>query len=268
MPELPEVRRMCLDLSRLISGDTLESCEIMSGRYTKKQPVGWELISVACPSRLVGVGTHGKFSYILLSSGINIWVTMGMTGRLCKDRTKHTRIQFSLGSGKKFYFNDTRNFGTIKFVYGPNKLKDKLGKLGPDLFSNDITAKIFIKRFRERNNWNIAKAMMNQAVVAGIGNYIKAESLWLSEISPERCVDDLEDFELVLLYRSVRDVVHTSYMHNGETFLTHKNFSEKKGDYSCKFLCYNRIIDAEGNKVIKTQTPDGRTTHWAPQKQK
>ena len=268
MPELPEVRRMCLELSKFISGEVLESYDIISGRYVKKPPVGHELVEDLQPSRIIGVGTHGKFSHILFANGINIWATMGMTGRLCRDKSKHTRIRFNLVSGKKFYFNDIRNFGTIKFVYGPSKLKEKLAKLGPDLFSDDTTASIFVKRFREKNKWNITKAMMNQGIVAGIGNYIKAESLWLSEISPEMCVEDLEDFELIPLYRSVKDVVHTSYEHGGATFLTHKNFSGKKGNYSCKFLCYSRKIDAEGNIVIKTLTPDGRTTHWAPAKQK
>jgi len=135
------------------------------------------------------------------------------------------------------------------------------------MFSNEITANDFINRLRKKEKWNITKAIMNQSIVSGIGNYIKSESLWLAALSPLRNISDILDWELAFLYSAVRDTMQTSYEHGGATFLTHKNISEIPGDYSNRFLCYNRKIDAEGNKVIKTITPDGRVTHWSPNKQ-
>ena len=136
------------------------------------------------------------------------------------------------------------------------------------MLSDDMSMMTFIERFRKRQAWNITKAMMNQSTVAGIGNYVKAEALWLSEISPLRAVKDLLDAELALLYEAARAVMWTSYENDGATVLAHKEFSSISGNYSSGRLCYNRKIDAEGNPVIKTSTPDGRTTHWVPQKQK
>ena len=164
--------------------------------------------------------------------------------------------------------DDIRNFGTLKFVYGPNILKVRLQKLGPEMLSEDVESKIFIERLRKKDKWNITKALMDQSVVAGVGNYIKAESLWLAGISPQRDVSDITDGELILLNEAIKDIMRTSYKSGGATFLTHKNFSDEKGDYSSGFLCYNRKQDAEGNRVVKTKTPDGRTTHWSPVKQK
>jgi len=268
MPEGPEVKKMGLDLSKNISGEILEGVTILSGRYTKKSIPGWEFISKNLPTKIVGVGVHGKFLYILTSCGTNIWSTLGMTGQWSKKQTKHSRVKFSMQSGNKIYFNDQRNFGTIKFVYGAHKLKEKLEKLGPDMFSVKMTDELFIKRLRRKEKWNITKALMNQSIIAGIGNYIKAEALWLSGISPLRSIDHISDADLSLLHEAAQNVMHASYENGGATFLTHKNFSGLPGDYSSRFLCYNRKTDAEGNRVIKTPTPDGRTTHWAPDKQK
>ena len=268
LPEGPEVRRMGHDLSEQISGEVLESVLILSGRYTKNLPAGWETVCENLPMKIVGPGVHGKFLYILTDKGINIWSTLGMTGQWSSTRTKHSRISFSMRSGTTVFFNDQRNFGTIKFVYGGYALQQKFQKMGPDMFSDETTSKIFIERIRKKDKWNITKVLMNQSVLAGIGNYIKAEALWLSGISPLQSASDITDFDLVLLHQAIKDVMMTSYEQGGATFLTHKNFSGEPGDYSSNFLCYNRKIDAEGHRVVKTPTPDGRITHWAPDKQK
>jgi len=267
MPEGPEVRRMGIDLSKHITGKIINEVNILSGRYTKKKIDGLDAYSKNFPTKCVGVGVHGKFLYILTSSGINIWSTLGMTGQWSDKKTKHSRILLDLGS-KNVYFNDQRNFGTLKLVYGPEKLQKKLFKLGPDIFSKETTLAVFAKRLRNKDKWNITKALMDQKVISGIGNYIKAESLWLAGINPLKNIFDISDNDISLLYQAVRDVAFTSYDNGGATFLTHKNFSGKSGDYSSRFLCYNRKVDAEGHSVIKTDTPDGRKTHWSPDKQK
>jgi len=268
MPEGPEVKKMGKDLAKMTSGKTLKRVEIISGRYTKKPIDGFNLMTESLPSKIIGVGVHGKFLYILTSSGNNIWSTLGMTGQWSVKKTKHSRVQLTMEDNSFVYFNDQRNFGTLKFVYGPHKLKKKLEKLGPDMFDDNFTGNDFLEKIRKKDGWNITKVLMNQSIVAGVGNYIKAESLWLAGINPGRNVSDISDIDLLLLYEAIRDVMKTSYKFGGATFLTHKNFSGAPGDYSSRFLCYNRKMDAEGNRVIKTSTPDGRKTHWAPDKQK
>lgn len=268
MPEGPEVKRMGVMLSSSISGRILTGVEVLSGRYTKKKIEGIEILNESLPARIIGAGVHGKFLYVLTHSGVNIWSTLGMTGQWTNTKSAHSRIQLDFSDQNSVYFNDQRNFGTFKAVYGPHKLKERLQKLGPDMMSSDVSANLFIERLRKKDHWNITKALMDQKVVSGVGNYIKAEALWLSGHSPMKLVADFTDYDLVVLCDAIQDVMKTSYEHGGATFLTHKNFNGEKGDYSSRFLCYNRQLDAEGNRVIKTKTPDGRTTHWAPDKQK
>ena len=268
MPEGPEVKRNALDLAEIVSGRYLESVEVLSGRYLKKEISGLDIFTEKLPDRVVGAGAHGKFLYILMSSGINVWSTLGMTGRWSGNPGLHSRVKFKFECGTQVYFDDIRNFGTLKFVYGPNILRMRLQKLGPDMLAEDVSSKKFVECLRKKDRWNITKAVMNQSVIAGVGNYIKAESLWLAAINPDSDVRDLTDGELMLLNEAIKSVMRESYNSGGATFLTHKNFSDEKGDYSSRFLCYNRKKDAEGNNVIKTKTPDGRTTHWAPDRQK
>ena len=69
MPEGPEVKRMAMDLAEVVSNKTLESIEIISGRYTKKLPEGLPEIKSVLPAKVLGAGCHGKFMYILTNSG-------------------------------------------------------------------------------------------------------------------------------------------------------------------------------------------------------
>lgn len=266
MPEGPEVKRNGTDLAASVSGKKISQINLISGRYTKKSPFGLEEYITNLPDTVIGVGVHGKFIYILTSSENNIWSTLGMTGRWTTQKGKHTRIELVL-EDSKVYFNDIRNFGTFKVVYGKNKLIEKLSSLGPDMLSEDVENSVFISRLRKKNHWNVCKALMDQSVVSGIGNYIKAEALWLSSISPHRQVSEISDDELKVLNSATKQIMRTSYDSGGATFLTHKNFGGTKGDYSSRFLCYNRETDAEGNLVEKVKTPDGRTTYWSPKKQ-
>ena len=267
MPEGPEVKRMAMDLAEVVSNKTLESIEIISGRYTKKPAEGLSEIQSVLPTKVIGAGCHGKFMYMLTNSGFNIWCTLGMTGRWTKSNSGHVRARFKFSDGDYVNYEDTRNFGTLKFVYGKEEMIKKLKSLGPDLLSDPIDPEFFVQRIRDHNRKNITKVLMDQSIFSGVGNYVKAEALWLAKINPMKDVKQLEDHELLLLCETLKSVLSSSFESGGATFKSHKNFSGEAGDYSSRFLCYGRKQDAEGNPVEKMQTPDGRTTHWAPLKQ-
>ena len=250
-----------------MSGRVLESVEIMSGRYIKSPPDGFEEISDHFPLNVLGTGVHGKFMYWLFEKSWSAWSTLGMTGEWSQKSSKHTRARFSL-SDKEIYYNDIRNFGTLKFVQGPKPLIEKLQSLGPDLLSEECPPGLFIERLRKKNNKLIVQALMDQSVVAGVGNYIKSDSLWLAGISPHKRVAEITDRELFILNKSIREVMISSFDSGGATIYSYKQFNGSAGDYGSKFLVYNRKVDPLGNEVIKEKTKDGRSTYWSPEKQK
>jgi formamidopyrimidine-DNA glycosylase len=266
MPEGPEVRHFAIDLAKSISNRKLLSVRILSGRYLNNSPEGYEELVESCPLTVLAVGVHGKFLYWLLEDERSIWSTLGMTGQWSNAPTKHARVEFKLDEFS-IYYNDTRNFGTLKFVQGKVPLIDKLESLGPDLLSEECSDEVFKQRIRMRLSKTITQALMDQGVVSGVGNYIKSDSLWLAKISPHRKVSSLTDDELVRLNRAIRVIMTSSFEHGGATIKTYKNFNGKSGEYGSRFLAYNRAVDEDGNEIIKEKTKDGRTTHWSPERQ-
>ena len=263
MPEGPECRRIAISLAEAWSGKTLEQVSIESGRYLKKDPSGLDLIQHNLPTKIVGCGSHGKFIYAICANEFFIWFTLGMTGCFSQEETGHSRVRFRF-SGLETWFEDQRNFGTIKFVKGRHKMIEKLESLGPDMLAEDVTDVKFRERMRKKQDWSLCKALMDQSIVAGIGNYIKSDSLWLARLAPNRLIKDCSDAELAILNRSIKNVMRESMKHGGATIQTFKNLDGSPGRYGSKFLVYNKKQDIDGNAVIKEQTADGRTSWWCP----
>ena len=106
----------------------------------------------------------------------------------------------------------------------------------------------------------ITKALMDQSVIAGVGNYIKSDSLWLAGISPKRTAEELSDLELSALNRSIKHVMKESYQAGGATIDTYKDFNGENGendDYGRKFLVYNQDTDPDGNVIERIWWPNG-----------
>ena len=80
--------------------------------------------------------------------------------------------------------------------------------------------------------------------------------------------DSLTDQDMSALNRSIKHVMRESFQSGGATIRTYKSFEGEEGDYTRKFLVYNQTIDPDGNKVIKENTQDGRSTYWSPTAQK
>ncbi|MBG17509.1 MAG: hypothetical protein CMB77_04075 [Euryarchaeota archaeon] len=267
MPEGPECRKYALFLGDYIGGDTLESINIVSGRYSKKELPGLEDFKKKLPLQIQGVGVHGKFIYFIFQDKSSLWSTLGMTGAWEKSSSNHTRVSLRFSNGKIAYFNDMRNFGTIKFSFDPKQLAMKLASFGPDMLADDISNEVFLSSLRKKDDLNITKALLDQTVVAGVGNYIKAESLYLARISPFRKVRDLSDANLKILNKSIKSVMRESFQTGGTTINSYKDFYGEIGDNNSRFLVYNQDSDPDGNPVKKEKTPDGRTTHWVPEVQ-
>ena len=268
MPEGPEVRKYGKDLAEAVSQKVLKEINVLSGRYTRKPLAEASEFIANLPAKVTGVGVHGKFLYWILNNDFYVWNTLGMTGHWSPDKRKHSRVEFCFDDDTKVYFNDQRNFGTIKLVRGRHYLLEKLKTLGPDMLAENISDDMFFQSLRKKAKWPITKAIMNQKVIAGVGNYVKADSLWLAKISPHRTVESLADKDLSALNTAIKKILRESFESGGATIRTYENFDGTLGQYTKRFLVYNQKKDPEGNEVIKEKTPDGRTTHWVPEVQK
>ncbi len=265
MPEGPEVKVVTDGLSSKMLGRTIINAQLLSGRYTKKNPDGWE--NLKFPVKVTEIGCKGKFIFVSLEDDLHIFNTLGMTGGWSENKTKHSRVLFSLDGGGEIYFNDTRNFGTIKLVSQKSLLSSKLSSLGPDMLSEDVEDEVFEKRIRKSKK-TIAATLMDQSIISGVGNYLKSECLYFSKINPYRNALDLSRKELETLNRVIKTVIRKSYETGGATIYTFSGFDGKKGDYSRRFAVYNQIKDPDGREIKRETTEDGRTTFWVPEIQK
>ena len=261
MPEGPEVRIVTDSLAKSIAGMTVVSIEVLSGRYVKHgSPEGLDIFSGVLPATIDSVSCKGKFIYFKAGNWF-IWNTLGMSGGWSRSHQKHSRVRFTFSDGSMLHFNDTRNFGTLKFVSGEDKLYQKLQSLGPDMLSEDVKDETFEQRIGHLK-CTIAEALMDQSVVCGVGNYLKSESLYFSRISPHRVCKDLTPSELRSLNETVKKVIRASYATGGATIYTFQNFEGEKGEYTRRFAVYNQVKDPQGLEVTREVTNDGRTTFW------
>jgi len=262
MPESPEVRHQAKYLSARVQEGPLVEIEVLSGRYVKKPIDNLDELRSRLPLKAIGGGAHGKFMYVILEDGSSIHSTLGMTGGWSDAPTKHARIRMRFGS-RELFFNDTRNFGTFKWCRDRKCLVDKLESLGPDIMQ-EIDDSVFITSLRRKNHWNICKALMDQSVVAGIGNYLKAEILYACEIDPRGAVADLDDAQLLAIRDQAHRISWLSYESGGATIQSYRNPDGSEGSFSRRFAVYGQETDPHGNRVEKIKVDDGRTTHWVP----
>jgi len=279
MPEGPECTRTAKQVNRYVRGLTLVNVNIISGRYTKKLPDGFDELMSFLPLKVNEVTVKGKFIYWLLDKEISIWTTLGMTGNFKLQPSKHTRLAYYFDDGSAVYYNDQRNFGTTKFCFNSHSLLAKLDKIGPDMLNNPCTLEEFKLRASKKPKWSVVKWLMDQNQISGVGNIYKSESLFLAGISPYRIMESLTTNELEKLYNAICKILQSAYQDGGATIRNYSDLYDNHGKYTAfpsniesilearwdnKVMCYGRKEDIYGNPIQKVTLDDQRTTFWSP----
>jgi DNA-formamidopyrimidine glycosylase len=269
MPEGPEVTILTENLNYELKDKIIENFEISStSRYRNKAPDNFIDFKENLPLKIKRVKNKGKLIYFLFSNDFSLINTLGMSGGWSKTKGKHTSVTITLKGGKKYYFIDVRHFGTFKFFNTKDELENRLNKLGPDMLNDkDLTSIYFIKRLRKYKHYNICKAIMDQKIICGVGNYLKSESLYHAKINPLMKVEDLTTEDLERLFKSIRKKIKESYLSEGVSVRDFSDLDDKKGKYQFYFEVYCQKKDTKGRKVVKIVTPDKRSTYYVPEVQ-
>lgn len=271
MPEGPEVKRISVQLNEILAGKTISNFEILSGRYiTHGSPKGLDSFLLLQNKKISSVNCKGKFIWFQFSDHpeASIWNTLGMTGSWSKTQGEHSRAKISFTDESSIYFTDIRNFGTLYFSFSKEELAKKLSSLGPDMLSAPPTKEQFLKIVKRQKDKTLPEFLMNQKMISGVGNYVKAEALYLAGISPLRTCSSLSEKEIIVLQDSIDKVLSASYNSGGSTIKTYRDVYGNVGSFKSRFLVYGNSVDPQGNKVEKLETKDGRTTFWVPAIQK
>jgi len=261
MPEGPEVKHITNWLNKNYKNKTLLNIKIDSGRYKRHDvPEGWIRLKKNLPLKIIKISCYGKFIWWEFENDLTLWNTLGMSGWWnSDDNTLHNHITFNFDK-INLYFNDIRNFGTI-IICNQINLEKKINYLGPDILSKNNEYDFFITRLsKKRNNIKIAEALLDQKVLAGVGNYLRSDILWLSKISPHKRINDLTNKEKHKIYDNAKLLGLRAYKILTKQKLP-KNLLIPNTLSSEFFIIYNNEFDPNGKKIIKEKIGN-RSVYW------
>jgi len=273
MPEGPEVKTIVTELNERVKGKMITSLEFSKrGKYGKKVPDNTHLLIKYLPLIIKSVKCKGKFIYFTLKEKegekFALGNGLGMSGKWefrnsDQPSPKHASLMLKIKGMRPLYFVDHRHFGNFYIYPTRQYLEEKLDTIGPDFLNDGISFSLFSKRISSHPRMSINNLLMDQSIVSGIGNYIKAEVLYLARISPHRKVDSLSKKDLENLYQSIKLVMTESYQSRGMSQSDYVDLDGEKGSYVSKLRVYGKKHDPLGNKV-KAEKIGQRTTHWVP----
>ena len=185
---------------------------------------------------------------------------------------KHTRVRFFNKKRNELRFIDVRSFGQIWWVkeeLDPKKIISGLGSLGPEPFSKDFSINYLSKQLSKRTK-TIKSVLLDQTIIAGIGNIYADESLYEARISPFREAKTIQKYELVKLRDSIIKVLKISIGSGGTTFSDFRDIEGSNGNYSAQVNVYRRTGKECRicKKIIEREKLSGRSTHWCRKCQK
>ena len=284
MPELPEVETVRIGLQALLPGRVVasEAHDWSEGFPNSDTDVAAFLVGAT----ISGVRRRAKVLLIDLSTNYSLVIHLKMTGQLVfrSDAAafgaghpnaslvgdlpdKSTRVTLTFTDGSKLFFNDQRKFGWMRLMPTPEvENLDFFQKVGPEPLAADFTADQFIARLQRRKKSGIKAVLLDQTVVAGIGNIYADESLWAAKIHPETAVQDVPPARLTALFDGLQKVLRLSIEKGGSTDRNYVNAEGRRGSY----LTFANVFRREGKPcprcgttIVKLRVA-GRGTHICP----
>jgi len=268
MPELPEVETFATELRPHLVGQRFSGAQILWPR-TLAEPDPITLEQRIRDRVVVDVGRRAKYLITTLDSGEALIVHLRMTGRLevvGRDDPiltgAHLRARFDLASGERLAFTDTRKFGRIWLV---SDVESVTGKLGPEPLDWAFSAEVLAARLRGRRT-AMKPLLLDQTVVAGVGNIYADESLFVAGIHPLRAADSLTDDEIARLHAAIRQVLREAIGNRGTMLRDYRPPYGAEGGHQEHLLVYQQTgkpcprCGVPIQRIRVTQ----RSTHFCP----
>lgn len=274
MPELPEVETIVRDLKKELAGRRILKIEILdsrSARFLKK-----DFSNQIKGKKVKSVGRRAKLIIIALTGGFYLVFHLKITGQLilhgaAAGPDRFTRIIFYLNNRKKLYFNDLRKFGYLK-VFNKKELEAELKRLnfGPEPLEKSFTLSVFEGILKRRKNLPIKPLLMEQGLIAGIGNIYASEACFWAGLKPTRRAGRLKKEEAKKLYQAIIKVLKDSIKCRGTSADDYLDAFGKEGDYEKKLKVYGRKKEKcrRCSGIIKRIVQAGRSTFYCPNCQK
>lgn len=271
MPELPEVETYVRELEPELNGRDVIHAEVSWPRIIA-EPTVETFESGMAGQTFATFGRRGKYMLLGLASGDTLIVHLRMTGKLLLQPgetppQKHTHVQFDLNDGRRLFYNDPRKFGRLWLVNDPSHV---LSRLGPEPLSESFSVDWLVAKMAGRTA-SIKALLLDQSVVAGVGNIYADEALFDAAIHPTRAGGQLNADELSALRTSVRMVLEAGIRYRGSSLgdsseLNYMRPGGSSGRFQDEFQVFRRTgqpcpnCGTEIERIVLAQ----RSTHFCP----
>jgi formamidopyrimidine-DNA glycosylase len=293
MPELPEVETVRRGLQPVMEGSRILKAE--ARRKDLRFPFQADFVSRLQGQTVTGLGRRAKYLMADLGSGDVLLMHLGMSGSFRVQKTDeantpgefhhprgkdvaHDHVVFHMSSGADVVFNDPRRFGYMKII-ARNALDEEplLRGLGPEPLGNEFDAALLARACAGKKT-SLKAALLDQRVVAGLGNIYVCEALYRAGLSPRRLAMTLatKKGEPTDHARRLVDAIHAvlnqAIEAGGSSLRDHRQTSGELGYFQHSFKVYDREGEPCGAKgsggIVRRFTQNGRSTFWCPKCQK
>ena len=288
MPELPEVETVRRGLKKLLIGKKISNINHDWAKSFPNSKVDVEKFAIN--KKITDVRRRAKVLIIDLDSSYSFVIHLKMTGQMVYRSEqynfgaghpndsligslpdKSTRVDITFTDSSHLFFNDQRKFGWMRLM--PTTMIQELDffkKVGPEPLSDNFTPAVLIERLNRRSRSAIKAVLLDQSVLAGIGNIYADESLWGAKIHPLTTVCDIPKNKLKTLHQEIQFVLRLAIEKGGSTDKNYVDAEGKKGSY----MDFARVFRREGLSCPRCHTTilkiraAGRGTHLCPKCQK
>jgi len=271
VPELPEVETTRIGLERQLLGDAIVRSRVFEFPGVI-EPLSQEQFDSAVSGRsFAAFRRRGKYLLLDLKGGATLVVHLRMTGNLLvveagSPPTRFEHLRFDLASGRQLRFADQRKFGRVQLA-SLDDLAALDRKLGVEPLGNRFTAAWLQQALKNRTG-QIKAALLDQSLIAGIGNIYADEALFRSRIHPQTVANSLAPQHIASLHRNVRFVLRGSIDRGGTSFSTYRNSSGESGSNQLALQVYG--LGRSGAPCPRCGRPlacivvAGRSSHFCP----
>jgi formamidopyrimidine-DNA glycosylase len=277
MPELPEVETVRRGLLPVMEGAVIARAEV--NRPDLRWPLPDRMAERLTGRRVTALRRRSKYILADLDSGETLLIHLGMSGRMLISGAmlgqfhhdhpapqKHDHVVLHMDGGARITFNDARRFGAMDLMPtgGTHPL---LAALGPEPFGNDFNEPYLVARLAGRRT-PIKSALLDQGIVAGLGNIYVCETLYRARISPLRHAGDLPADRVRALVPLIREVLAEAIEAGGSSLRDFRQANGELGYFSKHFQVYDREgqpCETPGCQGQVTRTvQSGRSSFWCP----
>jgi formamidopyrimidine-DNA glycosylase len=283
MPELPEVETTVRGLRKTVKNLTIK--DVWTDLNTKDKrkndtvanPEYFKLFKKEIKNKKVlSIERRAKNILINLSGNKTILIHLKMTGYLFygKDlKIKFAHVVFYLSNKKYLVFSDVRKFGKITLL-NTNEAHDTkhLNNIGPEPLEKSFSLKKLKKQLSKKPNGKIKTVLMDQSVIAGIGNIYSDEILWRAGIHPERRISKLKESEIKLIFKAIKETLTKGIDFGGDSMSDYLNIYGLPGKFQLHHEAYRRTGEKCRKKgckgIIQRKVINGRSAHFCNSHQK